>query len=200
VRGEVVALPIVRRDSQELLDGLRSREPGAVADLLNRYSDLVRRFITRTLGSAVDVDDLAQETFLIVLRRCADVREPEALRSFVVSVAIRVARNELRKRAIRRFVGLDTMSDLPVVAPHDPAIAQGLRHLYRALDRLDADCRIAFLLRNVEGYDLMETAQTSGCSLATVKRRLARAEKRFQALAAGDPVLRAFLDAGRRDV
>jgi RNA polymerase sigma-70 factor, ECF subfamily len=192
-----VPLPVLRRDDQELLEGLREQKPAAVGELLSRYSDLVRRFLARTLGSTVDVEDLAQETFLIVLRRCCDVRDPEALRSFVVSVAIRVARNELRKRAIRRFVGLDTAAELPVVPPHDAAVVQGLRHLYQALDRLDGESRVAFVLRHVEGYDLMEAAQASSCSLATIKRRLTRAEKRFQALAAGDPVLRAFLDAGR---
>ena len=64
---------------------------------------------------------------------------------------------------------------------------------FRALDQLDSLSRAAFVLRHVEGYELEETARLCGCSLATIKRRLARAEKRFQALSRGDAVLRDLL-------
>ena len=49
------------------------------------------------------------------------------------------------------------------------------------------------MVRFAEGFDLAETARACGCSLATVKRRLARAQRRFQVIARRDPVLRAFI-------
>jgi len=196
---KLLALPLCPIDDDELVSGLCEQQPAAVAELLSRYTDLVRCFLVRTLGSAADLDDLTQETFLTVIRRVGTLREPTALRSFVVSVAIRVARNELRKRSIRRFVGLEAEGDLPVALPHDAAAAQGVRHLYAALDRMNANHRLAFVLRHVEGYDLLEAAGICGCSLATLKRWLARAEQRFGAIARADPVLRELLDTPRRD-
>ena len=193
----LVALPLAPLSDDELVEGLREQRPAAVAELLARHTDLVRSFLVRTLGSSMDVEDLAQETFLTVLRRIRTLRNPGALRSFVVSVTIRIARNELRKRSIRRFVGFDTSTDVPVSLPHDAAVTEGVRHLYAALDRLDADCRLAFVLRHVEGYELLEAATSCGCSLATLKRRLNRAERRFVAISEGDPVLRDFLDTDR---
>jgi RNA polymerase sigma-70 factor (ECF subfamily) len=62
-----------------------------------------------------------------------------------------------------------------------------------ALNKLDAESRAAFVLRHVEGCDLGETATACNCSLATIKRRLAKAEKRFEAISRADPVLRTFL-------
>ncbi len=190
---DVVALPRPACSDEELVHGLVEQRPAAVAELLHRHSDLVRGVLVRTLGNSHDVDDLCQETFLTIMRRCHTLRDPSALRSFVVSVAIRLARNEVRKRALRRFVGLDASQDLPCAHPHDAAIAQGIRHLYAALDQLDANSRVAFVVRFVEGFDLTETAAACGCSLATVKRRLVRAQRRFEAIARRDPVLRSFV-------
>ena len=62
------------------------------------------------------------------------------------------------------------------------------------LDRLGADQRLAFTLRFVEGYRLQEVAELCGCSLATTKRRLARASERFVELARRDPLLRERLE------
>jgi hypothetical protein len=111
------------------------------------------------------------------------------LRSFVVSVAMRLARNELRKRAIRRFVGLEGLAEHATSPAYDPVIAERFRHLYRALDRLDANGRIAYVLRHVEGYELAEVAGACGCSLSTVKRWLSRVEAKLQDQARRDPVL-----------
>jgi RNA polymerase sigma-70 factor (ECF subfamily) len=191
----VLTLPRPACTDEELVHGLLEQRPAAVAELLHRHSDLVRGVLVRTLGSSHDVDDLCQETFLTVIRRCHTLRDPAALRSFVVSVAIRLAKNEARKRALRRFVGLDAAHELPCARPHDAAIAQGVRHLYAALNQLDANSRMAFFVRHVEGFDLNETAAACGCSLATVKRRLARAHRRFEAIARRDPVLRSFVAA-----
>jgi len=187
----VVALPLPPLEEGALVRGLVAGDPAAVGELFDRHQGLVRSMLTRTLGSVVDLDDLVQETFLLVIRRSSTLRDPRALRSFVVGVAIRVARNELRKRAVRRWVGLG--GDTPVeglCSPHDPVLADSVRRLYRALDRLEPEGRVLFVLRRVEGHELPELAEATGLSLSTVKRRLARAEARFEALCKADPVLR----------
>ncbi len=180
-------------DEAELVAGLRERRAAAVDCLIERYGALVRRSLYRVLGNACDLDDLEQETYITVLARCHTLREPSALRSFVVSVAMRLARNELRKRAIRRFVGLDSLERSGAVTAHDPSGSQVMRRVHVALDQVDANARVAFVLRHVEGYELTETAAACGCSLATVKRWLARAEQTLKALAAQDPVLQGLL-------
>lgn len=197
--GAVAVLPTHRTDDAELVRELLNRRPAAVAELFERFDGLVRALLMRTLGTSFDVDDLAQDTFLTVVRKLPGLRDPGALRSFVVSVALRVARNELRKRSVRRWVGLHELHEPPVSPPHDASVVQGIRHIYAALDRLEPGARVAFVMRHVEGYDLLETARACGCSLATIKRRLARAERRFEAFAKADPVLESFLRSGEED-
>lgn len=195
-RGNLVRLrPGVISDA-ELVEQLRQKQPAAVAHLIGTYSSIVRRSLFRVLGSAYDIDDLEQDTFVTVLGRCHTLRDPSALRSFVVSVSMRLARNELRKRAIRRFVGLDGLNEQSAAQAYDPVTAERFRHLYRALDRLDSNGRIAYVLRHVEGYELAEVATACGCSLSTVKRWLARAEQKLQETARRDPVLSMLMSDG----
>jgi RNA polymerase sigma-70 factor (ECF subfamily) len=56
--------------------------------------------------------------------------------------------------------------------------------VYALLDRLPVDERIAFALHEVDGMDLAEVAAACGVSVPTVRRRLARAARRFFSLAA----------------
>jgi RNA polymerase sigma-70 factor, ECF subfamily len=195
-RGNLVRLrPGVISDA-DLVEQLRQKQPAAVSHLIGTYSSIVRRSLFRVLGNAHDIDDLEQDTFVTVLDRCHTLRDPSALRSFVVSVAMRLARNELRKRAIRRFVGLDGINEQTTAQAYDPVTAERFRHLYRALDRLESNGRIAYVLRHVEGYELAEVATACGCSLSTVKRWLARAEQKLQETARRDPVLSLMLADG----
>ena len=189
-RGAIVPLARQQSDDSSLVEGLIERHPAAVAELFDRYAPLVRKMLIRTLGTSVDVDDVMQETFLVIIRRCKTLRKRAALTSFVVGVALRVARNELRKRRVRRWIGLDDTVAVPLVEGYDPVTAETLRHFYAGLDRMDVNSRLLFVLRHVEGLELTELAEVAGCSLATVKRRLSRADQRFRAITRNDPVLR----------
>ena len=192
--GSIVPLARCQQfDESSLVEGLIERNPAAVAELFDRYAPLVRKMLIRTLGTSLDVDDVMQETFLVIIRRCKTLRKRAALTSFVVGVSLRVARNELRKRRVRRWIGLDDTVVVPLVPGHDPVAAETLRQFYVGLDRMDANSRLLFVMRHVEGLELTELAEVAGCSLATVKRRLARADQRFKAITRNDPVLAQLL-------
>jgi RNA polymerase sigma-70 factor (ECF subfamily) len=66
------------------------------------------------------------------------------------------------------------------------------------LDNMPDAERVVFALRYVDGMELSPIAVACEISLATVKRRLARAEQRFAAAARRDNVLRAWLEEGNR--
>lgn len=92
----------------------------------------------------------------------------------------------------------------PAEIPHvpvsdvDPEVRDAYVRTYALLDHLGADGRIAFVLRYIEGLELEDVASACRVSLSTIKRRLAKAERRFAAAAARDPVLRAWLEGGGR--
>ena len=112
---------------------------------------------------------------------------------------MRVARSELRRRRLHRWLGLTDTGVLPDAEAQgdDPEAREALARLYAVLDRLDDEARLAFTLRHAEGLPLAEVATALGLSLATTKRRLTRAAARISAMIAGDAVLAAYTASTR---
>jgi RNA polymerase sigma-70 factor (ECF subfamily) len=184
-------------DDSTLVAELRAGAPRAPARLWDRYAQLVRRILQRTLGPSVDVEDALQDVFLRFFRDLGSLREPSALRSFLIGITLHVATSELRRRRARRWLMLSDDGALPEPASlGDPDFAeqrQAIDALYQVLDRVDTGRRLVFVLRYVEGLELAELALVLGCSLATTKRRVADAAQRICLLASRDPRLSSYV-------
>jgi RNA polymerase sigma-70 factor (ECF subfamily) len=164
--------------------------------LFDRYAPLVRRVLTRTLGPFHEVEDHVQETFIVFFRQLKTLKNDESVRAFVVSIAVRTARHELRRRRVRRILRLSAPEELSDFAGGVGADMEGreaLRRLFAILDELDTPSRLVFTLRFLEDMDLMEVAVAVGESLASVKRRLSRVVPIVNARAARDEALSPYL-------
>jgi RNA polymerase sigma-70 factor (ECF subfamily) len=153
------------------------------ADLFKRFAPYVARIGLRLLGREADVDDLIQEVFFAAFRQRDQLRDPNAAKNWLATIAVRTARRQLRMRRVRQFVGLDSGSpalDLPnpALSPEQRAM---LSRVYEILDGLGVERRLAWTLRYIEGEKLEIVAERCGCSLATVKRRIASAQALLQA-------------------
>ena len=186
-----------------LLEALKSGHPGAPALLFDRYAPTIERVLARVMGWDDELGDLLHEVFARALRGVAQLEEPERLGAWLTSIAIFTARNCIRgRRRWRLFGAPSSTGELPEVAAQSGGTAsdevrEATRRTYALLDRLSADLRIVFALRYIEGMELTEIAEACDISLATVKRRLAKADERFVALARRDEVLRRWLSEGR---
>ena len=186
------------RDDARLVERLREGDPKAPAALFDRFGPLVNAVLYRVLGGGADHDDRVQETFLEALRALPTLRDEGALRAWITTIAVRVARAELRRRRVRRFLRLadEDLPEPPCVDDH--GAREALRATWRILETLPTDERLAFTLRFIHGEELTVVAEACGCSLATVKRWLARAEQRFVAQAVQHPELARRLTLGGR--
>jgi len=153
-----------------------------------RYSPLVHRIVSRAIGPDAEVEDVTQEIFYRLFSRIGTLRKPEALRSFVISFAIRIVKWELRRRRARRWLTLSETGDVPdeQLLVMDAESRYALRRLYSLLDRLSTRERLVLVLRHVEGMTLEEIAEAMELSLATVKRALRRASLRVSQLVDSD--------------
>jgi len=192
----LVALRSPYGDDAALVAALVAKEPAAAGAAWDLFAPLVRSLLWQTLAVGADVDDLTQDVFLHLFRRIDGLRDPNALRSFVVGITIRVARSELRRRRVRRWLRLTDSGELPEAAAvsDDHAAREALRRLYAILDKMDDEARLAFVLRYVQGLELTEVATALGISLATTKRRIAHVHERIAIHARGDACLAPFLD------
>jgi RNA polymerase sigma-70 factor (ECF subfamily) len=194
----VLMLPgaaLVDADDATLARALIARDPLAPRVLWKRYSPMVHRMLKRALGPGHDLEDLAQEVFLCVFEKVPGLREPKALKAFVISVTVLTTRYELRRRWVRRWVrllGKNDAAELQVVTP-DTDSREALIRFYKILDRVKADDRTVFVLRFMEGLELAEVASAVNLSLATTKRRLTRVWARVALLVGRDPLLVDYL-------
>jgi RNA polymerase sigma-70 factor (ECF subfamily) len=131
----------------------------------------------RILGRPEDVDDLVQDVFLDAVRGIDRLRDPNAAKAWLATLTVRKARRVLRKRRMRRFLGLDEGADYGDVVDESASSAERvmIADLYRLLDALPTEERLAWTLRHLENEPLERVATLCGCSLATVKRRIAAA-------------------------
>jgi RNA polymerase sigma-70 factor (ECF subfamily) len=185
-----------------LARALIAGESWAPAATWKRYAALVYNMAARALGNEYEAEDITQEVFYRLFARRGTLRKPEALRSFVVSFAIRILKWELRKRRAGRLFTLLAPKDLPD-APFrgaDPEARDTLRRFYAVLDRLGARERIVFALRRLESWTLSEIADGMDLSLSTVKRCYGRAEQEISYWIASDPDLVGLLPGGERRV
>ncbi len=155
-------------DEQLMLEFQRgSRE--AFEELFHRYREAIFGFFRRRLNDAARAEELAQETFLAVLR--AVVRyEPRALvRTYLYGIALNLLAAE-RRRNLKQENQSPSRTE-PATAS-DPDAALWVRG---AVERLDPDAREVLLLREYEQLSYGEIAALLRAPVNTVRSRLYRA-------------------------
>ncbi|HEU5395759.1 MAG TPA: sigma-70 family RNA polymerase sigma factor [Verrucomicrobiae bacterium] len=196
-------------DDAQLVQRARSGDLDAFEALTARHERRVYSLALRILRQEQDAEDVTQQTFLSALEHLDGFREEASFSTWLLRIATHAALRIIRKRK-----GLDTVSLEAVTeeqegheaVPHPEYIAdwrqspeelvhrnEVRRLLDEALGRLDEKHRLIFLLRDIEGLSIKETAGAMGLSEANVKVRLLRArlQLREQLTAAlGDPATR----------
>ena len=163
---------------------LRAGEGWAPAALVERYRDLVRRVLMRVLGGDdSEQADLVQEVFTSAWQGIGQLGDAGALRAWLTRIAVFAARGAIRRRRRRRWLAFFDSVPEPEPSWAGPEMQEAARCVYQIFDRLPVDERVPFSLRMLGGLDLEATADACGMSVATVRRRLARAERRFFKLA-----------------
>jgi RNA polymerase sigma-70 factor (ECF subfamily) len=187
-------------DDRAIVTGLKDRNPGAAAALYDRYAGHVQRVLARILGADSELEDLLHEVFVQALGSAASIEDGDRLKGWLTIVAVHTARACIRRRVRRRWLQFwepAAVPELPVAgADHDAR--EIVRLTYAVLDKLPERERVAFALRHLDGMELAEVAESIGVSLATVKRLLGRAERRFSVLSQSHPALAARLSEHAR--
>ena len=159
-------------------DEPRPEVPLTLDAAFRSHAGFVASVALRVLGRPSEVDDLVQDVFLRVMPRLRELRDPAALRGWLAVITARLARRRLRSRRWKIWLGVGADYDYAQLADRaaSPQERTLLRELYRALDRLPVQQRLAWTLRHAEGLELAAVAEACNCSLATVKRWIGAAE------------------------
>jgi RNA polymerase sigma-70 factor, ECF subfamily len=196
----VADLPRGAIDDERLVAGLRAREPWATPALVQRYGGHVRRVLFRVFGTPdSEHADVFQDVITAAWQGVAQLHDARALKAWLTQIAVFTARNFLRGRQRRRWLSFLDDQNIPEVetAWAGPEMRDAAHAVYQIFERIPVDERIPFALRMLEGLGLEETAAACGISVATVRRRLTRAERRFFKLARQYESLDPWLEARR---
>jgi len=185
---------------EQLVRALCQGRGGAAAAFYDAYVGGVVRTLRSVLGADDDVPDLAQEVFIRAIERIGDLDDCRRVRGWLTTIAVCTARDHVRRRQRRSWLGLFS-PEHGRTRQHEPPPAEArvaLREICDILQTLPVTEGVAFLVRVVEGASLPDGAAACTTSLATFKRRLARAERKFLDAARGRPTLRRWVEQGTR--
>jgi RNA polymerase sigma factor (sigma-70 family) len=155
-------------------------EAGWQRRAFDAFHGLVHGLLLKSLGPRAEIADLVGDVFVTFFTHAQRIRSEHAVRSYLVSITMNVARREIRQRKRRelfqRFAG--SVSEYEQEAgSDDPKATAALLQLSRILDELSAGERAAFVLSTLEGMPAPEVAELLRVSESTAKRRIRRANQ-----------------------
>jgi RNA polymerase sigma-70 factor, ECF subfamily len=181
---QLVRPPTSATDDVGLVAQAVAGDEHAITALYKRHASHVAGLVYRMLGSDADLDDIVQETFVDGLRGLSSVKEPEKVRSFFVTIAVRKVHGRLSLRYRMKALAQSLFGVAPQVS--DPGARAEVHALYDALAKVAPKKRIVWILHRVEGHTLPEVAEQSEISLATVKRWIAEVDEAVEAVDAAE--------------
>jgi RNA polymerase sigma-70 factor (ECF subfamily) len=177
----------VASDERDLVARCLARDEQAYRELVRRYQRPVLNLAWRITGDPEEAAEVAQETFVRVLRSLGSYDPGRPLRSWLFKIAANLALDSLRRRK-RRPVALEDLSDeegrpsieaVDTGPPPDAGLLEDWsRERFDALVReLPEHYQAILYLRYREQLAYDEIAETLGIPLGTVKVRLHRAHE-----------------------
>lgn len=174
-------------DDLALVRACKTGDCAAFEEIVKRYDCKLFRIAQYLLHNREDAEDAVQEAFLKAFRHLDQFREEAKFSTWLTRIAMNQALMVLRKRRSKREVPIDGDFDtddgtLPIEIadwtpnPEDLYRAGQLREILRnTLQKLGSGLRVVFVLRDIEGLSLEQTAEALGLSVVAVKARSFRA-------------------------
>lgn len=185
----------VRDPDVRLMLRVRGDEPGAFAELVDRFQHRLLGILAHLVGRADEAEDLAQEVFLRVYRARAEYHPQAKFSTWLFTIANNVALNALRRRQRKPAVQLPPTEsggharpEEKLVAHRSPTPEARLHHeelaqkIQDALAQLNDRQRLAVVLNKFEDLSYEEIAEIMGITSKAVKSLLSRARSQLREL------------------
>ena len=178
------ANPAVHSVTDEALFALlQAGEQDALGCLFQRYARLVRSVAARILRDAAEAEDLVQDLFLFLQRKCSvfDSSKSSA-RSWIIQMAYHRAIERRRYLTTRQFYArteIENNADHVVGTPttesdYSAEAVFGRNGLSKVLKSLTEDQRETLRLHFFDGYTLAEISEKVGQPLGNVRHHYYR--------------------------
>jgi len=185
--------PVISPERErQLVDQIQSGDRGALGELLGAYNKRVYHVCLRMVRHADDAADLTQEVLLRAVKHIDGFRQGSRFSTWLLRIAMNLCISHMRRGRVRQTVSLETETSggpenqaTPlrnlIASEREPGPSAGVEReeqielLHAALETLDAPLRAVILLRDLQGMDYQQIAETLSVPVGTVKSRLFRA-------------------------
>ena len=168
--------PTEKEIDYRLMRAIQKGDMVAFSEMVDRYKNRLMNVIGRMLSSSEEAEDIVQETFVRVYQHRQSFNFQHCFSTWIYTIGLNLARNELRKRKKFKHYDIDEMqgneSEFAVEAKLPSRLPEVLN---TAVEGLPEKYRTAFMLRDVQELSYEEVAQILDVPLGTVKSRVNRA-------------------------
>ncbi len=159
-----------------LIRAVQNGDMVAFNQIVDRYKDRLMNVIGRMLASRDEAEDVVQETFVRVYQHRQSFNFQHCFSTWIYTIALNLARNELRKRKKFKFIDItETKGNEAEFAVEMKLPNRLMEVLEVAVKELPEKYRVAFMLRDVQEQPYEEVAKILSIPLGTVKSRVNRA-------------------------
>jgi RNA polymerase sigma-70 factor (ECF subfamily) len=168
----------------------------AFDELVGRYRNRIVGMIYNMVHNEQDAWDLAQDSFLKAWKSIARFRGQSSFYTWLYRIVMNVTIDSLRKKQIKGAgaefddaIQLKEIDPASRTVPHADALPhEHMEHqeirgrIDAAIAQLSPEHRAVILMKEIEGMQYNEIAESLGCSIGTVMSRLFYARKKLQTL------------------
>lgn len=181
------------RNDDVLISLFQSGDQGVFRVLVERYQERIRNLLFSIFHETETIDDLAQEVFIKAYEGLGRFRFESSFYTWLYRIAVNRARDELRKRKVRRFFsfhGLDDSTEKEVTerTTVQPVSVDEQELVAKGLEALPEKYRMPVILKDLDGLSYEEISEVLECEVGTVKSRLSRGRTMLRNILA--PLLR----------
>jgi RNA polymerase sigma-70 factor (ECF subfamily) len=174
----LLALP---QPDPDLLRRAQKGDEKAFTEIVRAYETPVHNYVLRLTGDRTMAEDLTQEVFVRVFNGLPKFSLRCKFTTWLFQVTKNRVLDELRARE-RRPQGMVAFDDVPPLETYDQPVerTETIEAIWRAVQDLNPDLKMALLLRDVVGMPYNEIADSLEITLATVKWRIFKAREEVQ--------------------
>jgi RNA polymerase sigma-70 factor (ECF subfamily) len=165
----------MQSDEQLMLE-FQGGSTKAFEELFSRYRSAIYGFFRRRLNHASRAEELAQETFVVIIRGAEKYETTAKFRTYLYSIAMKQLWSERRKELREARSVAESFEE---GRESDPATGLWIKD---ALSRMDPDFREVLMLREYEQLAYDDIAEVLAVPINTVRSRLSRARAELRAL------------------
>jgi RNA polymerase sigma-70 factor (ECF subfamily) len=172
------------KETLRLIEQIRTGDSRAFSELMNRYKSQVAGIAYRVVG---DYDDAGDVTQLVFIKTAANLNRYDSSKRFstwLYRITVNASIDYLRRHRRHVHEQLDNYAETLENLEASPAQIYHRKYLryliLKAAEQLSARQRAAFVLKDMEGYDIPEVAKIMDMPEATVRWYIHRARLRLR--------------------